>query len=252
MAGASVMVIPEPLIHYLFDHDVDVPVNNLLRVNAPGEVAAKLEEAGLGPAKGKTMVVPVCRIDDGSVTEVTCLLVSKASKAKISSPANLVHPEAPPNFRLTIDRDYHAYRFPPSTNQSEWILASSVGLEFYSSFGRSLESRIVATTEEKNWYGLTDFHVRLALIPTDDPRTVDAVLVAIPVPDHLISSLISPNMAWEGRGYPVLHVNEEQSMSVGPSVPDNGELFGLPCLPFLWFPTPDPDPEPADVLTSVL
>ena len=59
MAGASVMVIPEPLIHYLFDCDVDVPVNNLLRVNAPGEVAAKLEEAGLGPAKGKTMVVPV-------------------------------------------------------------------------------------------------------------------------------------------------------------------------------------------------
>ena len=197
------------------------------------------------------MAVPVCRVEEGTVTEVTVVIIPHVARTKIVAPANLIHPDAPSTFMVAINRDYSQFVFPPSTNQSNLVQASRLGLKFYSSFGPTDAARVLVTEDEKKNYNLTDFQVRLSLLPSEDPRSVDPMLVAIPVTTEGLNGLLSPHLAKSGRGYPVVLLSKEPIMAVGPRPARGSSPCGLPVLPPLCLTTPGDDPTPSDVLTSV-
>ena len=241
--------------HAVFRTAVEVPMATLPRIIAPVDLHEVLTAAGVGPPRGKWMVVTVVRVEEESVTQAVNYIVSNVARPKrICVPANLVHPEAPPDFRIVVKQDYSGFIFPPNDNQSDWLQASRLGATFYSSFGPSVATQIRVTENEKTRFGLTDFQIRLVLSPAEDPRLVIPLIVAIPVPTAALDGLLSPHLAKQGRGYPVLLISREDAITVGPRPArvDQDEPFGLPAYPVLWFPTPGGDPQPADVLTSVL
>ena len=120
--------LPVAIQHELFNRAVEVPVANLLRVNAPVEVEEVVVSAGMGPAAGQCMVTPVCRVEDGVVTEVANVLISRMKRARIRCQCSVIFPDAPEHFVLTFLRDMTKFIFPPGTNQSNLVAASKLNL----------------------------------------------------------------------------------------------------------------------------
>ena len=243
---------PGTIQHAIFERNVEVPVATLIRIKAVGELPAALEAASVGPSRGQSMVSPVCRVEDGNITEVVNVIVSDNRRSRFCAPANLIHAEAPPEFRMTLSKDFSKFAFRPGNNQSGWIEASALGVKFYSKYGQHQDERVLATQEEVNRYSLNNFQVRLCLSPTEDPTFVAPSFVAIPVRTEDMNRLINPDIAKEGMGYPVCLIGKEQKIQVGPKLGPDEEFFGAPCRPPLLFLLPGPDPSAAEVLTSVL
>ena len=128
------LMAPNPALsvqidHAVFESAVEVPVPTLLRVSSLSEVEDAVKNAGVGPARGQAMAVPVCRIVDGAVTEVMVSIATNVPRTRICAPANLVHAGAPADFMISIRRDYLQFVFPPSTNQSDLVQASRLGVK---------------------------------------------------------------------------------------------------------------------------
>ena len=197
----------------------------------------------------------MCKVtEDGDVTDVHLSVVSNLLRTKINVGVNLVFPDAPPGWRMTLSRDYDQFQFPPQGSQSHWVQASRLGLKFYTHYVPRAppRSQVLCTAAEEQANGLTDFQVKLTVKPAEDPRIARASLVALPVTTAAISSLLSPELAREGHGYPCILLSEEPDMAVGPRPPAGSGHFGLPCLPVLWMSATATAPSPVDVLVSSL
>ena len=241
----------------LFDRDVEVPIARLPRVRAAAEVQDVLQREKLAPHRGSCMVVSICYlINDGAVEDVSLSVVSGMARNKIAIAANQVFPDAPDGWKLVLNRDYPQFLFPPNRTQSQWVQASRLGLKFYTHYvvGGDAVNQVVCTNTERTEKNMSDFQVRLAIEPSEDPKLAKASLVALPVTTAAMPSLLSPELAQDGVGYPVVLLSVEPLMTVGPRPHDqaNSEHFGSPCLPILRTSAGAAEPESIDVLTSVL
>jgi hypothetical protein len=204
------------------------------------------------------MVVSICRItEDGDVSEVSLSVVSSLSRTKVVVPLTQIFPDAPEGWVMVFNCDLKQFMFAPSMMGSFWVQASRLGLKFYSAYavGAGANSQTPCTIAEQSTHNLTDFQVRLCIKPMEDGKVAEACLVALPVTTVAMSSLLSPEVAREGLGYPVIllfDLTQQQVMTVGPRPRADAESFGLPCHPVLWMSPDAMEPKSADILTSVL
>ena len=243
------------VLNPLFNRDVDVPLAALIRVEAPAEVSAALARENVSPARGQCSVVTLCRVtEDGDVADARLSVVSNHHRTKINARACQVFPNAPEGWTLTLNRDYDQFQFAPLASQSHWVQASRLGLQWYTQYVPNAPPRnqVACTQQEITENGLTDFQVRLCIRPAEDPKIAEAMLVALPVTTAAISNLLSPDLAREGLGYPVLLLSEEPVMTVGPRLQAGADNFGLPCSPILCMTRTAVLPSSVDVLVTTL
>ena len=167
----------------VFDMDVELPVALLPRVDAPADVENYLKDARMGPANGQAMLATICRVQLGEVSEISLMIVGK-TKRVMTAKANKVFPEADQEWRLTLEKNYGLFTFPPGTNQSDWLPASKLKLQFYSEFGPRSADRKKLSEAEKIARHMSDFMVRICVIPTEDPKWVSILWVTLPVTDE--------------------------------------------------------------------
>ena len=152
----------------LFDRAVDIPIASLPRIQAPAALPKVLQDAGIGPPRGQSMVVSICRItEDGDVSEVSLSVVSSLSRTKVVVPLTQIFPDAPEGWVMVFNCDLKQFTFAPSTMGSFWVQASRLGLKFYSAYavGAGANSQTPCTIAEQSTHNLTDFQVRLCIKP---------------------------------------------------------------------------------------
>lgn len=243
----------------LFPMEVDVPVAFLPRVSAPAEVDQYLKDAQMGPAAGKTMLTTLCRVHEGEINEVSLHIVAPRGRTKLALrlKANKVWIEAEDDWVLSMEKDFGAFVFKAGANQSEWLPASKLKLQYYSEYSADPKKRKKLSEAEKIKKKMSDFMVRLAVVPSEDPKFATVLWVTLPVTETGMKDLLSPELAKHSRGYPVQFLCKDTAMPIGPQ-PAAGDLsFGIPQQPILVYiggvdSTEETElPSSADVLSSV-
>ena len=94
--------------------------------------------------------------------------------------------------------------------------------------------------------------LRLFILPMQDFRLAELVMVAMPVSKEGFTRLPDNHVAADSGGYPAVlfDVGTTAPATVGPRPAEGGDPFGMPCFPVLILPTEAETPDPGVVINA--
>ena len=123
----------------------------------------------------------------------------------------------------------------PGTNYSQWLESRYLGVKFYHSWLGSTRESDEAWPDDYENYGYGDFVLRLFILPIEDFKLAELLLVAMPVGKEGFNRLPDSHVAEETGSYPAVlfDAGTTNPASVGPRPTEECDPFGMPCLPIL-------------------
>ena len=152
--------------------------------------------------------------------------------------ANTLYPTAPEAHKIVLKRDLEVFKFKAGSNYSDWLSSTYLGTKIYRSWLGSASTSDEAWPDDVTAFGYGEFLVRAYVLPMEDSRLAEIMLVAMPISPDGFSRLADSHVAKDDGGYPAILVNTGSSypLTVGPRPDEDAGNFGLPCLPILIIP----------------
>ena len=185
----------------LFDLSVDPLVRP--RCQDEANLPAYLAQHSLGPPRAneggaQRMVVSLVGAQDEAVTWSRLAIVSNGAPSSFVIEARTLYPTAPELHKIVIKRDLELFKFLPGKNYSEWLSSTHLGAAFYRSWHGRRNTSTVVWPQDTTDYGYREFLVRAYVLPMEDPKLAEIMLVAIPVSEDGFSRMSDNHVARTG------------------------------------------------------
>ena len=166
--------------------------------------------------------------------------------------ANVVFPTASPEHKIVLKRDVEMFKFRPNCNFSDWLSSTILGVKVYRSWLGTGNTSDEAWPEDIENFGYSEFLLRIFVLPMEDPRLAEIMMVAMPVSPDSFARLSDNHVARDSGGFPSILVDAGSSnpVTVGPRPEADVGNFGLPCYPVLILPDEALAPQPGVVVAA--
>ena len=217
----------------LFEGTADLNVDRLQRLFIEGraEIANKLLlETDISDQGFSPFVTTTLRLNgNGEIVESYLDVSQEQHFRKQKVPATRIFPSCTPETKLLLNKLYlRVFNFPPSSNHSEWLNASSFGLSFQKKNNRD---QGVYTSDEWAAQGVGDFALKLVVEATEEVGVSTARVVALPLPVERLGELPG-GCAKDVHSYPVIDLfSRSFELQMLPQNYDPCRGDSLPVLP---------------------
>ena len=227
------------------------------RCPALGELSNYLALHSLGPPNAneggpQRMVVSCLGVEHAAVTWSSMAVVNNGPVPRFVVSASVLYPGAPELQKIVLKRDYSLFKMIPGTNYSQWLESRHLGAKFYRSWLGSTANSDEAWQDDVDSYGYGEFSLRLYVLPMEDFRLAELLIVAMPVSKEGFARLPDNHVAADSGGYPAVlfDAGTTTPATVGPRPAEGGDPFGMPCYPVLILPAGAETPAPGVIINA--